>query len=85
MTRYYDLVLGLIPLTLGGVAVLLTAAGFTLTTAIPLASAVAVVVIGHAMFVNGPVETGSGAATGTDGGVAHGGDARPDGAFQSAD
>ena len=54
MTEYYDFVLGLIPLALGGVAVLLRAFGFPLTTAVPLASVVAVGLIGHAMFVNGP-------------------------------
>jgi len=58
MARYYDLVLGLIPLALGGIAAALTAAGFALTTAVPLASAVAVGLMGHAMFVNGPVEAG---------------------------
>jgi hypothetical protein len=57
MTGYYDIVLGLIPLTLGGVAALLTAFGFALTTAIPVASVVAVGLIGHAMFVNGPVDS----------------------------
>ncbi|WP_123536400.1 hypothetical protein [Halosimplex salinum] len=56
MTRYYDLVLGLIPLALGGIAALLAAFGFALTTAVPVASVVAVGLIGHAMFVNGPVD-----------------------------
>jgi len=57
MTGYYDLVLGLIPLALGGIATLLTVFGFALTTAIPVASVVAVGLIGHAMFVNGPVDS----------------------------
>jgi hypothetical protein len=56
MARYYDLVLGLIPLALGGIAAVLVAAGFALTTAIPIAASVSVGLIGHAMFVNGPVE-----------------------------
>ena len=70
MTGYYDLVLGLIPLALGGVAALLSAFGFPLTTAVPLASVVAVGLIGHAMFVNGPDDAAP--ATG-------------DGGFQPAD
>ena len=71
MTGYYDLVLGLIPLTLGGIAALLTVVGFALTTAVALASVVAVGLIGHAMFVNGPVDDAA-PATG-------------DGGFQPAD
>jgi L-alanine-DL-glutamate epimerase-like enolase superfamily enzyme len=57
MTGYYDFVLGLIPLTLGGITGLLTISGFALTTAIPLASIVAVGLIGHAMFVRAPVDS----------------------------
>lgn len=56
MTGYYDLVLGLIPFTLAGVSTSLVALGVSLTTAIPLASVVAVGLIGHAMFVSGPVD-----------------------------
>ena len=56
MTGYYDLVLGLIPLALAGITSLLTVVGFQLTTAIPLASLVAVGLIGHAMFVRAPVD-----------------------------
>ena len=66
MARYYDLVLGLIPLAFGTIAVALTVLGFTLTTAVPAASLVAVGLVGHAMFVNGPVDAdsaGSGANT----------------------
>jgi hypothetical protein len=55
MASYYDLVLGLIPLALGGIVVALTGAGLALTTAVSLASAVTVGLIGHALFVNGPV------------------------------
>ena len=55
MTGYYDLVLGLIPLALGGITGSLTIMGVELTTAIPLASLVAVFLIGHAMFVRTPV------------------------------
>ncbi len=56
MTGYYDIVLGLIPLAMAGITGALTFAGFALTTAIPLASVVAVGLIGHAMFVNAPVD-----------------------------
>ncbi|ELZ27429.1 hypothetical protein C475_05905 [Halosimplex carlsbadense 2-9-1] len=67
MTRYYDLVLGLIPLALGGIAALLSVLGFALTTAIPIASVVAVGLIGHAMFVNGPVDSAPRSAPADDG------------------
>jgi hypothetical protein len=77
MTKYYDVVLGLIPLALGGVTAALTAAGFALTTAIPVASVAAVGLMGHAMFVNGPGESGESVGTGTE--------ARSEGSFQSAD
>lgn len=56
MTGYYDYVLGLIPATLLGITALLLLAGVGLTTAVPLASIVTAGVIGHAMFVNGPVD-----------------------------
>ena len=56
MTGYYDIVLGLIPLAMAGITGGLTLAGFALTTAIPLASVVAVGLIGHAMFVRAPVD-----------------------------
>jgi hypothetical protein len=55
MAGYYDLVLGLIPLSLAGISGFLMTLGFTLTTAIPLAAIVSVGLIGHAMFVRGPV------------------------------
>jgi hypothetical protein len=55
MTGYYDIVLGLIPITLLGISGVLVGFGLDLTTAVPLASVVAVGVIGHSLFVNGPV------------------------------
>lgn len=55
MNRYYDLVLGLIPLALLGVSALLHVAGFSLTTAVPMGGFVSAGIIGHAMFVRGPV------------------------------
>ena len=57
MTGYYDIVLGLIPLAMAGITGSLVLAGFALTTAIPLASVVAVGLIGHAMFVRAPVDS----------------------------
>ena len=56
MAGYYDIVLGLIPLAMAGITGILVFTGFALTTAIPLASVVAVGLIGHAMFVNAPVD-----------------------------
>jgi len=56
MTGYYDIILGLIPLAMAGITGTLMIAGFALTTAIPVASVVAVGLIGHAMFVNAPVD-----------------------------
>lgn len=55
MTGYYDIVLGLIPLSLAGLTGLLLVAGMSLSIAIPVASTIAVGLMGHAMFVNGPV------------------------------
>ena len=57
MTGYYDLVLGLIPLALVGITGVLTLAGFSITTAVPMAATVSVGLIGHAMFVRSPVDS----------------------------
>lgn len=57
MTGYYDIILGLIPVSLAGISAALIAAGMQVTTAVPLASLVAVGLIGHAMFVNAPVDS----------------------------
>ncbi len=54
MASYYDLVLGLIPLSLAGLTALFLTTGFSLSMAVPLASTVAVGLMGHAMFVNAP-------------------------------
>jgi hypothetical protein len=56
MTGYYDIILGLIPLAMAGITGGLTISGVALTTAIPMASVVAVALIGHAMFVRAPVD-----------------------------
>ncbi|WP_076608663.1 hypothetical protein [Natronorubrum thiooxidans] len=57
MTGYYDLVLGLIPVALLGITAALTVVGVSLTAAIPIGSAIAIAIMGHAMFVNGPVDS----------------------------
>lgn len=56
MTGYYDLVLGFIPLALIGITGALLLAGLKLTMAVPVASMVALGAVGHAMFVNAPVD-----------------------------
>ncbi|NHN49709.1 hypothetical protein G9464_19245 [Halostella sp. JP-L12] len=56
MTGYYDVVLGLIPVALLGLTAALTTAGLGLTTAVPIAASVPVALMGHAMFVNAPVD-----------------------------
>lgn len=55
MTGYYDYVLGLIPLALLGISALLSIAGVPMTKAVPVGACVACLVVGHALFVNGPV------------------------------
>jgi hypothetical protein len=54
MAGYYDLVLGLIPLTLLGISGTLVAAGLALSVAIPIAGLLVIGLIGHAMFVRTP-------------------------------
>ncbi|MFB6133448.1 MAG: hypothetical protein ABEJ55_00475 [Halanaeroarchaeum sp.] len=55
MTDYYDLVLGLIPFALLGIGGGLHFAGLALTTALTIGGLSAVGLVGHALFVNGPV------------------------------
>lgn len=57
MVGYYDLVLGVVPFTLLGVTGGLYGVGVDLTLAVPLAAAIAALVIGHGLFVNAPVAT----------------------------
>lgn len=57
MTGYYDIVLGLIPVALFGISGSLYATGSAVTTAVSIGSLVAVGLVGHALFVNGPVNT----------------------------
>jgi len=54
MTRYYDYVLGLIPAVMFGLTAILVFAGIQLTLAVPVGAGAAVLVIGHALFVNVP-------------------------------
>jgi len=54
MVGYYDVVLGLIPLSLAGLTALLFSGGLSLSMAVPLASTAAIGLMGHAMFVNAP-------------------------------
>jgi hypothetical protein len=56
MTEYYDLILGLIPLSLIGVTATLSVLGFSITSAVPLAAGIPVALIGHVLFVNSPVD-----------------------------
>jgi hypothetical protein len=56
MTDYYDYVLALIPGTLLGVAAALSLFGFPLEAALSGGGAMSALVVGHAVFVNGPVD-----------------------------
>lgn len=60
MPAYYDYVLASIPLSLVGVASVLTLAGFGLTQAVSLSALISIAVIGHALFIRGPTPTPSG-------------------------
>lgn len=57
MTGYYDIVLALIPIALLGIGGALLVAGVPQAIAVSLAGTTAVCMIGHAIFVNGPVES----------------------------
>jgi len=54
MTRYYDYVLGLIPVVLFGLTAFLFLAGLQLALAVPVGAGASLLVIGHALFVNVP-------------------------------
>ena len=54
--NYYDFVLVFVPLALFGLTGALTVGGFALTVAVPIAASVSAGMIGHAMFVNAPVD-----------------------------
>lgn len=57
MSEYYDVILGLIPLAFLGTIGGLSLSGFTVTTAVLAAGLVGISLVGHALFVNGPVDT----------------------------
>jgi hypothetical protein len=56
MTGYYDYVLGGIPLVLIGITAALSMVGLQLTQAVPVGAGASVLLIGHALFVNAPVD-----------------------------
>lgn len=63
MTGYYDYVLGLIPAALLGITTFLSVLGIPLTQAVPVGAGASILVMGHALFVNGPVEETSAPGT----------------------
>ncbi|WP_266081192.1 hypothetical protein [Haladaptatus caseinilyticus] len=63
MAGYYDVILGLIPLTLIGITGVVSVAGLSLTTAVLVGATVSILLIGHALFINGPVTPESKSAT----------------------
>jgi hypothetical protein len=56
MPEYYDFVLGFVPFALVGFTGVLRAAGVDLLIAVPVGAAAASLAVGHALFVNGPVD-----------------------------
>ena len=55
MAGYYDFVLASIPVSLIGIAALLVGVGWHPVAAVPVGAGSSAVLIGHALFVNGPV------------------------------
>lgn len=56
MTRYYDFVLGTIPITLVGIPCLSQLAGFNLMKSVFLGGLIAAGIMGHALFLNAPTD-----------------------------
>lgn len=56
MTGYYDLILGLIPASFLGTIGLLHVVGIGLMMAIPVAGFIALGIVAHGLFINGPVD-----------------------------
>ncbi|MFB6137483.1 MAG: hypothetical protein ABEJ42_03975 [Halobacteriaceae archaeon] len=73
MATYYDLVLGLIPLTLVGVSGGLRVGGLTTTAAVTVGCLLAITLVAHALFVRSPVHGASGGGTTMDAGTVGGG------------
>ncbi|WP_435129457.1 hypothetical protein [Halobaculum sp. D14] len=65
MTGYHDYVLGLIPAALLGITAVLALAGLPVRAAVPVGGAASALLIGHAMFVRGPVASTGSTASGT--------------------
>jgi hypothetical protein len=74
MLDYYDMVLGLIPLSVAGIAGTLLGFGAGLPLAVSVGALFAAGVIGHAMFVRAPV----GGSAGSDGSTARGSETASD-------
>lgn len=60
MTTYYDYVLGFIPLVLVGFGAGLHAFGIPLEIAVAVGGLLALSLMGHALFVNAPVDRSNG-------------------------
>lgn len=56
MAGYYDYVLVLIPLAMLTIVGLLSTLGWSLVSAAPVGAGVSTLLIGHALFVNAPVD-----------------------------
>lgn len=63
MTEYYDIVLGLIPLSLLGITATTVSLGLPMLVGIVVGATIAIALIGHAMFVNTPVSPTTQSAT----------------------
>ena len=64
MAEYYDIILGLIPVSLAGLTALFVAADMSVLLSISLASVATLGLMGHAMFVNAPGRSTGGANAG---------------------
>lgn len=64
MTEYYDIILGLIPVSLAGLTGLFVTAGMSVLLSLALASVATLGLMGHAMFVNAPGRSTGGANAG---------------------
>jgi hypothetical protein len=65
MTGYHDYVLGLIPTFVLGPIAAASLVGLSVQVAVAVGGAAAALVVAHAMFVRGPVPSGTTAATTT--------------------
>jgi len=60
---YYDTVLALIPLSVGGISVALLWSGFTMQVAVSAGALIGAGLIGHGMFIRTPVNQPAAADT----------------------